>query len=62
MAKTLCDWSKKDIAKNIGELRSLVQDPQYVCGKCARACSMKRALCRPVALPGAKSTHVRKAG
>lgn len=47
MAKTLCDWSKKDIEKHWDELRALVENPRYICRKCARAASTSKVLCKP---------------
>jgi hypothetical protein len=36
MAKTLCDWSKRDLEKHADKLLLLVRDPRYYCRKCAR--------------------------
>ena len=51
--KSLCDWSRKDIAKNPDLLTDLVAAPTYVCAKCARSAASKRNLCSPkkLALP-----------
>ncbi len=47
MAKTLCDWSKKDIEKHADELAALVSDPQFYCRNCARAACTSKVLCEP---------------
>lgn len=46
MAKTLCDWSKKDIESKRGKLALLVQDPRFYCAKCARCANDPRVLCK----------------
>lgn len=46
MAKTICDWSKKDLAKNSDKLHSLTMNPCYFCQKCGRVANTKKALCR----------------
>lgn len=53
MAKTLCDWSRKDIAKRPDALAAIVAAPTFVCAKCARCANTKKALCSPkkLALP-----------
>jgi len=52
MAKTLCDWSKRDIEANSGKLQQIVQDPQYFCRKCARVACQKRYLCKGAKFAG----------
>ncbi len=47
MAKTLCDWSRKDIAKRADLLAGILADPSFVCAKCARCANSKKALCSP---------------
>ena len=51
--KTLCDWSRKDIAKRADLLAGIVAAPTFVCAKCARSANTKKALCSPkkLALP-----------
>jgi len=49
--KTFCKWSKKDIENNFDILTSLLEQPNYVCKKCARSANNKKALCKPVKLP-----------
>ena len=52
MAKTLCDWSKRDIEANSTKLHQIVQDPQYYCRKCARVACQKRYLCKGAKFAG----------
>jgi hypothetical protein len=47
MAKTLCDWTKKDIKKHFDELSVIVTAPRYLCRKCARCAHFPRYLCEP---------------
>lgn len=53
MAKTLCDWSKKDLEKHGDRLAALVRDPRWYCRKCARVANVTKVLCKPRRLPGA---------
>ncbi len=55
MAKTLCDWSKRDLEKHPDKLRELVHDPRYYCRKCARAANTSKVLCKPRSLPAPKA-------
>jgi hypothetical protein len=47
MAKTLCDWTKKEIKKHFEEVCEIVADPRYVCRKCGRCAHFPRFLCEP---------------
>ncbi|MEM7146917.1 MAG: hypothetical protein AAF591_17435 [Verrucomicrobiota bacterium] len=47
MAKTICDWKKRDIIRNPGKLEALIEDPCYLCMKCGRAANTPKVLCRP---------------
>jgi hypothetical protein len=47
MAKTLCDWTSKDIKKHFEELSLLVAKPHFVCRKCARCAESSKLLCEP---------------
>jgi len=51
MAKTLCDWSKKDIEKHWEALCKLVENPKFICRKCARSASIAKVLCKPRTIP-----------
>lgn len=53
MAKTLCDWSKKKLESDGAELRTLVDNPQFYCRKCARVANTKKVLCKAKNLPEA---------
>jgi hypothetical protein len=53
MAKTLCDWSKKDLEKRADALLALVREPRWYCRKCARVANTARVLCKPRKLPDA---------
>jgi hypothetical protein len=55
MAKTLCDWSKKDLEKRADELAKLVRDPTWYCRKCARVANTPKVLCKPRRLPGVEN-------
>lgn len=55
MAKTLCDWSKKDLEKRANELAKLVRDPAWYCRKCARVANTPKVLCKPRKLPRAEA-------
>ena len=46
MAKTLCDWSKKDIESKSAKLALILQNPRFYCAKCARCANDPRALCK----------------
>ena len=50
MARTLCDWSRKDLEKNSEKLSYLVADAQFFCRNCARSANTKKVLCKPAAL------------
>lgn len=52
MAKTLCDWSKKDLEKSADELAAIVREPRWYCRKCARVANISKVLCKPRKLPG----------
>ncbi len=54
MAKTLCDWSKRDISKHADKLLELVDPPHFFCRKCARVANISKVLCKPFALPKKK--------
>lgn len=47
VAKTLCDWTKKDIRKHFDVLAEVLAQPRYVCRKCARCAHFPRYLCKP---------------
>lgn len=51
MAKTLCDWSKRDLEKHADKLLKLVRDPAFYCRKCARVANTSKVLCKPRKLP-----------
>lgn len=50
VAKTLCDWKKKEIERNRELLAELVSHPRYLCKKCARAAAVSKVLCKPSSL------------
>ncbi len=52
MAKTLCDWSKKDLEKRADALAEIVREPRWYCRKCARVANTSKVLCKPRKLPG----------
>jgi len=56
VAKTLCDWKKKDIEKNRELLAELLRSPRYYCRKCARGAAISKVLCKPARLPKASTS------
>jgi hypothetical protein len=56
MAKTLCDWSKRDLRKHSDKLLELVRDPRFYCGRCARVANTAKVLCKPRRLPRVASS------
>ena len=57
MAKTLCDWSRKDIASKPNKLASLIDQPQFYCAKCARCANAAKSLCKARKLPFSHAGH-----
>ena len=51
MAKTLCDWSKKDIQNHPEKLAQIVCDPTFYCAKCARSANNPKRLCKARKMP-----------
>ncbi len=51
MAKTLCDWSKKDLEKHAERLAEIVVPPRFYCRKCARVANQADVLCKAEKLP-----------
>lgn len=50
MAKTLCDWDRKDIRKHADRLLAIVTPQRFLCSRCARTACGKRYLCHPVSM------------
>ncbi len=46
MAKTLCEWSRKDIEKHWDKLVELTKKRHYICLKCARSACDAKHLCK----------------
>jgi hypothetical protein len=46
MAKTICDFTKKELEKDPSLLFELTRDPQFYCRKCGRVANTKKALCK----------------
>lgn len=51
MAKTLCEWSRKDIASKPLKLARLIDQPRFYCAKCARGANQAKSLCKARKLP-----------
>ena len=51
MAKTICDWSRKDLAKHPKRLQALTRDACFFCRKCGRVANTKKALCKAEGFP-----------
>lgn len=47
MSKSLCDWSKHDIERDVDILRGLTIQPTHHCRKCARVANTPKVLCKP---------------
>lgn len=45
--KTLCDWDKKEIEKNMDALIQIIENPRFICRKCARSAHDAIHLCKP---------------
>jgi hypothetical protein len=46
--KTLCDWDRTDIEKNMVDILKIINSPRYICRKCARVARIEDMLCKPV--------------
>ena len=46
MAKTICDWSKRDLAERPEKLLRLTQNACFYCKKCGRVANTTKALCK----------------
>ena len=55
VAKTLCDWNRKDIEKHFDLLCEITSRPRYSCLKCAASAHESKHLCKPRRRIGAKS-------
>ena len=51
MAKTLCEWSRRDLEKHPEKLLALVTEPLFYCRRCARVANVAKVLCKPRRLP-----------
>lgn len=51
MPRTLCEWDKRDIERDLGKLARVIGEPRFVCRKCARSAEDPRYLCKPIRLP-----------
>ncbi|MDF1811136.1 MAG: hypothetical protein P1V20_02950 [Verrucomicrobiales bacterium] len=59
MAKTICDWSKKDLLKHPEKLHALTREACFFCKKCGRVANTKKALCKGEAF-AAQSSKIAK--
>lgn len=50
MTARLCKLSRTEIISSIGEIESVVRQPQFVCRSCARSAQQANRLCKPTAL------------
>ena len=46
MAKTICDWSKKDLEEKSDQLLAITREPTFYCRKCGRVANTKKVLCK----------------
>lgn len=51
MPRTLCEWDKRDIERDLQRLAGVIGTPRFVCRKCARSAEDPRFLCKPIKLP-----------
>ena len=51
MAKTICDWSRKDLEKKAEKLYALICNPSFYCRKCGRVANTKKVLCKAKGFP-----------
>ena len=51
MPRTLCEWDKRDIERDLERLAGVIGTPRFVCRKCARSAEDPRFLCKPIKLP-----------
>lgn len=54
--KTLCDWDRTDIEKNMTYILSLTSSPKYICRKCARVANDEDVLCKPLKIKKVKKS------
>ncbi len=54
----LCDLDRKDIENDIASLVFLIQNPKYICKKCARVSNTESVLCKSLRI---KKSLFRKA-
>ena len=45
--KHLCKYGKKDVEANLKEISLLVNEPKFICSKCARAANIAEIVCHP---------------
>ena len=53
--KTMCDWNKEDIEKDLKLLSRMADNPKYICKKCARVANSSEHLCKPIRMKKSKS-------
>lgn len=46
--KELCKWKKDEISEGFDSIIKIVEEPKFVCKKCARVSDKKKWLCSPV--------------
>ena len=44
----LCDLDKKKIEKQLEKIKLMVNQPRWICRKCARAANKEEFVCKPV--------------
>jgi len=48
--KTFCKWKEKELLKRADVFADLVNEPRFVCRKCARVANTRKVLCKPMPL------------
>lgn len=57
MAKTICDWSKKELEAHPEKLYELVRNPRFYCRKCGRVANTKKVLCNAKDFPASATEN-----
>lgn len=45
--KTMCEYKKEKLQKNLSDVKEIVKMPTHICLKCGRVANDKKYLCKP---------------